>query len=202
MALSKKDKILHGALRAFSQYGYKNTTMDIIADMADVAKRTLYNHYKTKEDIFVSVNRKGIAMLIDSITRAMNDTNRSLSERLLDVLHEHLLFFSQQQELCKLLINFSSGDEERDEIVHALLGEYFSTMERFLSDLQNQGYINQQVEVSTLASALFGMVGMTVARNLFHGEPVCNEQTKAVLIALCKEAVLIGDEERLGETQP
>lgn len=189
MARSKKEKILHGALQAFSEYGYRNTTMDIIAEQADVAKRTLYNYFKTKEELFVYVNENGIEMLMDSITCAINDTSQSLSDRLVIVLDEHIRFFTEKRELCKLLICCSSGDQERDQILRKILAVYFQKMEVFLASLQQKGYIDANLEVPTLASAMFGMVGLTVGRKLYHHESFQTDQTKETLIAMLKGAI-------------
>ncbi len=187
--MSKKDLISQGALRAFAQYGYSETTMDTIADVAQVAKGTLYYHFKTKEELFYYVNQKGVELLIDSITTAMRDEQRSVTERMLLVLDEHLLFFSENRDLCLLLLRATSGDQERDVIVGTILADYFATMEKYLANLQEQKIINQGLNVSTLASALFGMVGFTVLRKMFRDEPVYTEETRNTLIALCKGAL-------------
>ncbi|MBO8163935.1 MAG: TetR/AcrR family transcriptional regulator [Brevibacillus sp.] len=191
MSLSKKEQISQGALRAFAQYGYSETTMDSIADVAQVAKGTLYYHFKTKEELFYHVNRKGVELLIDSVTNAMQDASRPVHERMLGVLDEHLRFFSEHQEFCLLLLSYTSGDLQRDQMVRTLLADYFATVEKFLAELKRQGVINPALEVQTLASALFGMVGFTVLRKMFRGEPLYTEETRATLISLCKGALAI-----------
>lgn len=172
MATSKKDVIARGALTAFAQYGYSDTTMDTIAEVAQVAKGTLYYHFSTKEELFLYVIEKGVKMLIDSVDSVMQKEQVPLYDRMLSVLDEHLRFFSENRELCFLLLSSFTGDEQRDQTIGNILTGYFSTMERYMTELQQQGYIRAEVEVQTLASAMFGMVGFTVLRKQYRKEPV------------------------------
>ncbi|WP_312117141.1 TetR/AcrR family transcriptional regulator [Brevibacillus reuszeri] len=175
MASSKKDHIAQGALRAFAQYGFSETSMDSIAEMAQVAKGTLYYHFSTKEELFLYVIEKGVNMLIYHVDTAMQKDELSLEDRMMNVLDEHLRFFSENQELCFLLLSFFTGDEQRDQMVGKLLTGYFTTMETYMIDLQKQGYIRADAEIRTVASALFGMIGFTVLRKQFRKEPVNSE---------------------------
>ena len=188
MAISKKEQISKGALQAFSRNGYSETTMDTIAEAANVAKGTLYYHFKTKEELFVYVNQKGVEMLIESVTAAMRDQSKSLSERIFKVLDEHLRFFADNRELCLLLLSIS-GDGQRDRLIGTLLTDYFQTMEAFLTELQQQGRLQADLEVRTVASSLFGMVGLTVLRKMFRDEPVYTEETRHTLLILCARAL-------------
>lgn len=49
----KEIKILESAREYFFRYGYKKTSMDDIAEAAGVAKGSLYNYFKNKEDLFI-----------------------------------------------------------------------------------------------------------------------------------------------------
>lgn len=181
MAASKKDQIAQGALTAFSQYGFSETSMDTIAEVAQVAKGTLYYHFSTKEELFLYVIEKGVKMLIYHVDSVMQKDELSLEDRMMSVLDEHLRFFSENQELCFLLLSFFTGDEQRDQMVGKLLTDYFTTMENYMTDLQQQGYISADAEIRTLASALFGMIGFTVLRKQFRKEPLQSEAGRQTL---------------------
>jgi AcrR family transcriptional regulator len=43
--------LLAGAFRAFAEHGLRRSTMQSIAAAAGVAKATLYNHFRTKDDV-------------------------------------------------------------------------------------------------------------------------------------------------------
>ena len=46
--------IIATAIQLFSRHGIANVTVDLIADVADIGKGTIYNYFQTKEDIIVA----------------------------------------------------------------------------------------------------------------------------------------------------
>lgn len=54
---SRSDTILRAAKRAFLRHGYDSVSMDAIAEEAATTKRTLYNHFGSKEQLFEAVVR-------------------------------------------------------------------------------------------------------------------------------------------------
>jgi len=48
----KRTAILAGAKEVFIQMGYKDASMDLIAETAGISKKTVYNHFKSKETLF------------------------------------------------------------------------------------------------------------------------------------------------------
>jgi TetR/AcrR family transcriptional regulator, regulator of autoinduction and epiphytic fitness len=54
----KREAILNGAVQVFIEWGYDNASMDQIAEAAGVSKRTVYNHFLNKENLFQAVVAK------------------------------------------------------------------------------------------------------------------------------------------------
>ena len=51
----KREAILDAAVREFATSGFDNTNMDRIAEVAQASKRTVYNHFPSKEDLFKAI---------------------------------------------------------------------------------------------------------------------------------------------------
>lgn len=51
----KREAITNGALRVFARDGYTRASIDAIAAEAAVSTRTIYNHFRNKEDVFRAV---------------------------------------------------------------------------------------------------------------------------------------------------
>jgi AcrR family transcriptional regulator len=58
-----RDAALAGAVRAVAKYGARKTTMGDIAMLAGIAKATLYNHFRTKPEVY----RATVAAEVDAI---------------------------------------------------------------------------------------------------------------------------------------
>ena len=49
----RRDLILQSAVQVYSQEGYHATTMEKVAQQAELSRATLYLYFKTKEELFV-----------------------------------------------------------------------------------------------------------------------------------------------------
>ncbi len=56
--------LLAGAARAFAEHGVRRATMQSIATAAGVAKATLYNHFRTKDEVVAAL----LAVELDRLT--------------------------------------------------------------------------------------------------------------------------------------
>ncbi|UJJ32519.1 TetR/AcrR family transcriptional regulator [Halopseudomonas maritima] len=57
----KRAAIIEAAVDQFQQHGYMETSMDRIAEAAQVSKRTVYNHFASKELLFDAIRQELIA---------------------------------------------------------------------------------------------------------------------------------------------
>ncbi|TQV80270.1 TetR/AcrR family transcriptional regulator [Aliikangiella coralliicola] len=48
---AKRESILDAAIDAFIEFGFEKTSMDLIAERANSSKRTVYNHFSSKESL-------------------------------------------------------------------------------------------------------------------------------------------------------
>ena len=51
----KRSAILEGAIKVFTKTGFEASSMDYIAEVAGVSKRTIYNHFPSKEILFQEI---------------------------------------------------------------------------------------------------------------------------------------------------
>ena len=56
--INTKDKILKASSALFSEHGYKGTSVRKIAAAVGIRESALYNHFKNKEEIFLSVAKE------------------------------------------------------------------------------------------------------------------------------------------------
>ena len=54
----KKELILNAAIRVFGKSGFKKTSIEDLADAADISKQGLYLHFSSKEEIFQAAIQK------------------------------------------------------------------------------------------------------------------------------------------------
>jgi AcrR family transcriptional regulator len=64
-----RSRLVETARRLFLQYGFRRTSVDVIAAEAEVVKATFYAHYESKEEIFNAV----VEALCDELARAAQE---------------------------------------------------------------------------------------------------------------------------------
>jgi AcrR family transcriptional regulator len=165
-----RQRIQDVALELFAERGYEKTSLREIAEQLDVTKAALYYHFKTKEDILLS--------LFDDLGRPVDeliewgrkqprtlDTKRELLDRYGTALQDaHVLFrFMQENQATIRELNVGEVFKERMLAMVGLLREEGS-------DLKDQ------VRCTT---ALFTMhAGMFTLRDV-PGDP--EDKRKAIL---------------------
>jgi AcrR family transcriptional regulator len=82
---AKRAAILEAAMRLFSQYGYRRTSIDDIAREAEIAKGTVYLSFKSKEEIFRALCESLIERMESAVTAA-RATRGPIDERLVAML--------------------------------------------------------------------------------------------------------------------
>ena len=66
-AAARRDAILDAALDEFSARGFAATRLDDVAKRADVAKGTIYLHFKDKESLFQELIRSKMAPVVGTL---------------------------------------------------------------------------------------------------------------------------------------
>src|SRR6476620_2706926 len=85
----KRAAILDAAMAEFRQAGYAATSMDKVAASAGVSKRTVYNHFPSKEALFAQILEQLWQRSIEGLDLAY-DKHRSLRAQLLELLQQKL----------------------------------------------------------------------------------------------------------------
>ncbi|GAI29792.1 unnamed protein product, partial [marine sediment metagenome] len=74
----KRQQILDGANRVFSQMGFDAASMNDITREAGVSKGTIYVYFNNKEELFIDLCQQYKAALFDGIYHALESNNSDL----------------------------------------------------------------------------------------------------------------------------
>jgi AcrR family transcriptional regulator len=87
-----KERFLTAAERLFLQNGFEKTSADEVAKEAGFTKRTLYQYFESKEDLFFAVILPGAKRLFAAYEEAMSQGDCTL-EKIRLGNQAHLRFF-------------------------------------------------------------------------------------------------------------
>ncbi|APJ10355.1 TetR/AcrR family transcriptional regulator [Bacillus safensis] len=124
MSVDRRQMILDGATKAFTQFGYKATTMDLVAKLANVGKGTIYTFFKNKEELFDEIFTS-LLMEMRKIADEAMDEEKSFSENLHLALFAILEFRKNHQLTIKIF-------QENAELGTSAVKEMIEKMEQMI----------------------------------------------------------------------
>lgn len=101
MAIDRKQLIIEAATKSFSLFGYKATTMDQVAKMANVGKGTIYTFFKNKEELFNDIMMSLLQDMKQSAVESI-DPKLSFKDNVHQALYSMLEFRLEHQLTIKL----------------------------------------------------------------------------------------------------
>jgi TetR/AcrR family transcriptional regulator of autoinduction and epiphytic fitness len=88
---AKQQDIISAAMTLFSEKGFDQASMDGIAKLAQVSKRTLYKYYPTKDALFETIVESLMANFEKHLPVNFDD-NQSVSKQLFSILQERMAY--------------------------------------------------------------------------------------------------------------
>jgi len=182
----KGEAIAQAALRLFQRDGYERTSVDAIAAEAGVSKRTIYNRYGDKENLFLSVLR---------------DTYNSMMVTFREIADKHLADVTDvQQDLTAFALEVAvsmTTAPDRIALVRLIMSEapFFPTLIRaeqesatmhghltaYLARLGGEG----RLAITDPSEAAEHLVALTVnqinARTMFGVVPISYAEVERIV---------------------
>jgi AcrR family transcriptional regulator len=104
---SRKESIIDAAQKVFFEKGLLLSTMDEIAEEAELAKGTLYLYYHSKEDLYLAVMMRGLTIL-RSMFHDVIGRKDTVVGTLLDLTKTYTLFYEQNRNYFRMLHFFNT----------------------------------------------------------------------------------------------
>ena len=105
----RRDEIVQAAEEVFFSKGFDKSTMDDIAEHAELSKGTLYLYFKSKEDLHMAVAHKAVAMLAEEASGIEKGEGNAL-EKLIKMGRTAIEFSRKSPDQMKSII-FLEGFE-------------------------------------------------------------------------------------------
>ena len=147
-----KDMILNASIEVFSEKGYTLTTTLEISKKAGVSEMTLFRHFQTKNNLFLSAIKQAVG---ESFTNDITiDSGKPLKMFVADILHEKLLSISTHHALIKMLIRETLSNQLPSELAFTkmIYIQITDKLETYIKDNQ------LSLDANALADLMVGML--------------------------------------------
>jgi AcrR family transcriptional regulator len=137
-ALSKRDVIVSVALKLFYRNGFNATGIERITKEAGVSKKTLYNHFKSKDELVLATLRKRDELFRNNIMRETEHLASAPKDRLLTIFDAHYLWFQEKEFSGCMFINASAEFSSHDDPCHVISAEHKRLVRDYISGQAEQ----------------------------------------------------------------
>ncbi len=136
----KRLAILEAAKEIFVEQGFLATSMDAVAMKAGVSKRTVYNHFPSKEELFSSIILQLLSYTQEIMQQAF-DPSRPVRDQLIEIAELKTQLFTNEDTLpiTRLILSETIRDPEKMLNVLSKIEESEAVFFEFLEQATHKG---------------------------------------------------------------
>ncbi len=156
----RRDAIVSVGEQSFVQHGYAGTSMSAIAARLGGSKGTLYNHFKSKEELFVAVIEKKCAQIQSFLNEAEMESGTDLRSALTKIGERFLELLLTDESISTHRL--ATAESERfPEIGRAIYESGVQPNQRrmsaFLEHAKAEGQLRSDTETAVAAEQFFDL---------------------------------------------
>ncbi|MFI3272182.1 MAG: TetR/AcrR family transcriptional regulator [Pseudomonadota bacterium] len=166
----KKNLILTTAARLFAERGFSNTPTSLLAKEANVAEGTIFRHFKTKDEIFLTLINNVRDQLITDIEKYLEVRAPDTSvEKVISIIKSFYVFvLKNRMEFGLIFRDAPTRYGERNDTVLMAIKEIYDYLGGYIviaiREGQANGTIRQDLHTEDTTKMLIGtMVGLVRA---------------------------------------
>ncbi|HJE78710.1 MULTISPECIES: TetR/AcrR family transcriptional regulator [Brevibacterium] len=153
----RRDQLVGVARSVFATRGYRTTSMDMIAEAAGVSKPVLYQHFDSKQDLYLALIDSSAAHLDSRLAEALGSTTDP-HEQVHATYRAYFDFVVSHREEFVIIFNSDVYEPKAEQKLRALRE---SSATRVVSALQSFARLTDD-EAQLLCRALIGTAEVVV----------------------------------------
>ena len=168
-------------VQVLSREGLHDTTMDVVAKEAGVAKGTLYAYFRNKEDLVREAIDITIAPMLEELTSILK-SNLAPDLKLMQMTNSHLSYFEQHRDFFSIFVNDRNREQRR---IKRYKSCQYQDLVEDVAKVIRQGIdakIFQDVDHRKVAAMLLESSISVIFQRLFYSDKLVPVEQDAALI--------------------
>lgn len=183
---TKREQLIETASRLFARNGFHATGIDTILAEAGIAKKTLYNHFRTKDELILAALRKYDGEFRNNFMKSVEELAETPEARLLAIFDVAKAWFSDNKFYGCMFINAVGEYSEQDSAVREVCKEFKRLMRGYIKSLVEQAGL-KDIEILTNELALV-FEGSIVTAQVSEQNDMAAETAKRIAETLINNA--------------
>ena len=185
---AKKLEILHAAAKVFAEKGVVKTKMVDIATEAGIGKGTIYEYYRSKEEIFADTFRLIFDDMEYRLAEAIGQTEDPINKIKQLIQVTIIDFLEHSGDLARIMMDFWAEGvrSKNDELLNIVnLELVYSEYKLLIADILHDGIKNgvfREMDVHSLAAILVGALDGVMLQWIINKDTIDLKRVCEVLI--------------------
>ncbi len=188
MALQQRREVLiDTAIELFAEHGYHATGIDTILAKSGVSKKTLYRHFRSKDELILAALKKYDSQFRNSFMRQIEERAGTPRERLLAVYDVAAHWFEQSNFYGCMYINAIGEFSDSGTAIRQVCKDFKSQIRNYIEDLCRSMGAENPVELAEELALL--MEGAIVTAQVSQKRGLAAKTAKTAAMALIGQAM-------------
>lgn len=185
----KRRRIIESAERIFAARGYHDTTIADISNDAGVHEASIFQYFKTKENLIVSIPERHLKETLAGITEHLQGM-KGAEPKLRKLLWHQLRDLSINKDYTSILLReLRTLPAFYQSPAYEMIRKYSAFAAEAIREGIRDGEVNAGVEIILVLEMIFGAIDSIVLQWLFFGKPYDPNEAADALCALIKAAI-------------
>lgn len=179
----KREDIIEAAVVEFKAHGYRATSMDSIASAAKVSKRTVYNHFDSKEKLFQAITQELFDRAIQ-VSEYPYDPDVPIREQLNQIAEQVMALLTSEDflGLARVITSESLGSPELTQTNFDEFQESAIGVVKWIEQATNDGRLKVADPVDGGKQFLALIETFAFWPQLFSYKPIPNKKKQKAII--------------------
>ena len=135
MPPSRREELIDAAMRVFYRNGFHNSGLDLILTESGISRMTLYNHFKSKDELIIAALRRRDEIFRNKMMKYVDEASQDPKERLLAVFDWHRNWFNEPDFSGCMFINACAEFNDCNSPMRRVASEHKLDILRYLVEL-------------------------------------------------------------------
>ena len=155
----KRQELVDTAITLFAQNGFHGTGIDKIAEEAAVSKKTMYHHFRSKDELILASLKHHDGQFRNHFMKSVNQLSDSPYDRLLGIFDVAQAWFSEHEFYGCMFINAIGEYSNRDSAIRNACQDFKGQLTAYFRELAlSAGVADPQGLADALALLLEGAI--------------------------------------------
>jgi len=186
----RNQRIQNAALNLFGSQGFQKTSISQIAEKANLGVGTIYNYYKSKEEILFSIIQDRSNEYVEQLDKIINNSNNDIQGSISAFIDVYLKSFSiyNKKIWCEIIGAGFSMNLPILTLVDKVDQIFLNKFSELLNEFQRKGVMRNDIKVKDIVSIIYSLMISKILRYISNEKMVLidlknslNKQIKIIL---------------------